>query len=233
MNNNTLRNWLNKACELFQDKKNGSPSEKVDIKSKKVKLIAFCSALVLLIAVIIVLFTVNRSPDPVWVDGKYQSQLNFINALDDNQKREFFLIHKFCIDNKIKGWEDKIVPRKGKKYSELVEAWREQFGPENCKKIDKFIESTSADAYNNLMAVYVNKLKHYIWAETEGRKMLTQKYDVECIEVNVWGWNQVAGAVWMDAVAVFRRDSGAEFKMNFEVRADLNREMLIFNPKEE
>ena len=228
---------LGKADELYNklplDKINDKLGGKVDVKSRKFKLIAACFLLTMLLSVIVCLFSCNK-PDPVWVDSEWQNQLNFINALNEDQKREYFLISDFCFDNKLGDViADKNIPRKGKKYSELIEAWRKALGPDNCQKLDEYIKSASADQHKASMNGYIHMLEHYIWVQNDGKKMLSKKYNAECVKLNVGGWNtgDTKDTVWIDAVAVFRKKSGQEFKMSFEVTTGLDRKTLLFTPK--
>ena len=235
---NNVDQWLNRVDEFFKklpfNKINEKSGGKIDVKNKKFKFIVVGSLFALLVAVIVCLFSCSK-PDPVWVDSEWQNQLNFINALNEDQKLEYFLISNFCFNNKLNDViADKNIPRKGKKYSELIKAWRVALGSDNCDKFDEYIENASLKRHKTLMNGYIKRLEHYVWVQNDGKKILSQKYNAECIKLNVAGWNtgDTTDTVWIDAVAVFRNKSGLEIKMSFEVTTGIDRKTLLFTPKE-
>ena len=229
---------LGKADELYNqlplDKINDKLGGKVDVKSKKFKLIAAGSVLGVLALVVvgIACLIFGGDPDPVWVNDEPQNELNFINALSDEQKREYFLIEDFCFSNDL-GQFLYMEKRDGKKYSELIGIWREKLGEENCDKLDEFIDNAAEDAHEKSMNSRIRVLEHYAWVHRDGKKMLSEKYNAECVTLTLSGWNtgDTTDTVWIDAKAVFRKKSGQEFSVSFEVTTGRDRKLLLFTPK--
>lgn len=234
---------MKEKIDQILTKINSKLGGKVDVKSKKVQLIAGCVMLVIaIITVGYIIYSGGDSaveasesvPNPVY-NTRWAGQLEFLNALNDAQRREYFLIQDFCIDNDLMDViSNSSIPRDGKTYSELIQAWREKLGEENCAKLDEYIQNAPADAHKAPEEAYIKMLEHYVWVQEEGKTVLSEKYGVECIEVYVGGWNtgDTRDTVWLDAVAVFRDDSGEEVRMSFEVTSGLDRKLLLFTAKE-
>lgn len=158
-----------------------------------------------------------------------------INALTPEQKREYFLICSFDFDNKLGVTNVDTVPRDGRKYSEIKKAWREKFGKENCKKLDKLLKESAPDAHKGLMDAYTFRLEHRAWVKREGKKILAEKLPphVECVKIGLSEWNTgyTKDSVWLDAVAKFRdTTTGEEYTRTYEVTSGFSHKLLIFTP---
>lgn len=224
---------MKEKIDQILTKINSKLGGKVDVKSKKVQLIAGGAILALLVVIIACIFS-GSAPNPVY-SSEWKGQLEFLNALNDEQRREYFLIQDFCFNNDLMDViSNSSIPRDGKTYSELIEAWREKLGEENCEKLDEYIENAPADAHKELEEGYIKRLEHYVWVQEEGMAILSNEYHAECVKLSVSGWNtgDTRDTVWLDAVAVFKNNSGEEFQMSFEVTSGLDRKLLLFTAKE-